>query len=574
MTDAQTPLIIKDFQKAVADSPHLGHALMRNIDIEAFPGAMKTAKKLNPIVRSIAQATTFTVVAATDVCTAALSLLSTAMANLGLQYSGAAVYFITTGTLPAGLSLNTVYFLIEITTNTFKVAATRADVDSNTPIDITDAGTGVHTINLVPVGTFNRIVKQQVNSYHFAVDSNGRVWYTTGSFPYDLLVNTALDDGHTALANAAGNGLQTFTVSDASKTYLFAFRDALIDYIDVTSVGVPSWHNGWKSLNATAGSARSHFSKIGQDGIIYFCDDRFIGSIVENAGSVFDPTSSGTYTYNNQALDLPLSEIANHFTELSTNLYIAGLTYNKVYPWDRLSDSFTLPLDVPEVGIYKIINSGSQLYIFAGRKGNIYISPGTFVKLFKKVPEYLTNNSQTLTAQPITWGDIAIKNGAILFGLSVQTSGNSGVYILYPDGRILQDNTPSSGSIQVSAIYAEDDFYYIGYAGGIDYTSTSQRQSNTDAVFQSALYPIGDKIHKAMYSRLELQLAKPSSNGQILVKTRGDTSSSFGSAIATFNADGSKTSFSQDIGLTDLESLQIQLEFGLNVEITQLTFYP
>lgn len=57
---------------------------------------------------------------------------------------GDCVQFTTTTTLPAGLSLVTNYYVIEPTTNTFKVSAT---LDGPT-VDITDTGTGTHSFNL------------------------------------------------------------------------------------------------------------------------------------------------------------------------------------------------------------------------------------------------------------------------------------------------------------------------------------------------------------------------------------------------------------------------------------------
>lgn len=46
----------------------------------------------------------------------------------------------TTGTLPAGLSTGTTYYVISATANTFQLSATQAGA----AIDITDAGTGTH----------------------------------------------------------------------------------------------------------------------------------------------------------------------------------------------------------------------------------------------------------------------------------------------------------------------------------------------------------------------------------------------------------------------------------------------
>jgi len=53
------------------------------------------------------------------------------------------IQFFTSGTLPAGLSLDTVYFAGTITTNTFQVFSATGPT---TLVDITDTGTGTHTV--------------------------------------------------------------------------------------------------------------------------------------------------------------------------------------------------------------------------------------------------------------------------------------------------------------------------------------------------------------------------------------------------------------------------------------------
>lgn len=59
---------------------------------------------------------------------------------------GMTVQFTTSGTLPAGLSLATNYYVISdgLTANTFKVSLT----PNGTTVDITTTGTGTHTVSL------------------------------------------------------------------------------------------------------------------------------------------------------------------------------------------------------------------------------------------------------------------------------------------------------------------------------------------------------------------------------------------------------------------------------------------
>lgn len=54
------------------------------------------------------------------------------------------VQLTTDTTLPAGLSLSTTYYIIEVTADTFKLALTPGGV----AVSITDTGTGIHTFHL------------------------------------------------------------------------------------------------------------------------------------------------------------------------------------------------------------------------------------------------------------------------------------------------------------------------------------------------------------------------------------------------------------------------------------------
>lgn len=80
---------------------------------------------------------TFTADAGTDICT---------HSNINLMpYTR--VQLTTTTTLPAGLALATDYYVIKVTDLTCQLATSYANAVAGTQIDITDAGTGTHTIN-------------------------------------------------------------------------------------------------------------------------------------------------------------------------------------------------------------------------------------------------------------------------------------------------------------------------------------------------------------------------------------------------------------------------------------------
>lgn len=569
----QDPIIIKDWQNGIADSENLGLSLLRNVDIESYPGATRTQKKLSSMT-NYTTTTTFTSGTGTGTLTASVSLLPTTTTDDGRStYNGAAVTVSNSGgALPSPLVAGTVYYAVYLTNNLFGLATTYANAAIGTVIITTTTGTGTQTVTPVLMGALNWMIKDPNSGFIFSQDTSGRIWYTHAD-------NVMVLMGGNSLSSATGNGLVLFRDSNATvasrRTYLLAFRNASIDIADVTNAAAadnPTWTNGWQtSLN----TGLRHMALVGQDNIIYWGDGNFVGSIQEIPGSVFLPGTPATYNYNNQALKLPNSEVAYCLEELGVNLLVGGLTFNKIYPWDRSSSSFNLPLLCPEVGIYAMKNSGNTVYVFAGTKGNIYKTTGSTVPLLKTVPGYITNNPGTLQANQITWGGVAVRNSGILFGLSSTADSTfNGVYLLYPDGRLVQDNTPYAGALLPTAILAESDFYRIGYNGGADHSTNSRYAQGTFAtVLQSQLYRLGNKINKTKLSRIEVQIARPATTGQIRVSFRRDAISAF-TPLATFTADSTTTSWNHDAVATDIENIQFQVEHDGDIELMEVRVYP
>lgn len=554
---------MKNWSDGTSDSPHVAGmmALLKNVEIDSFSGAARGGKKPETAFHT-AYSSTFTANASNDICT-------TPQGDIPSNNTATCVQLTTTGTLPAGLSLATNYFIIRLSSSTFKLATTVALANAGTGIDITDAGTGTHTVTTVNPGTARHIVRDprvDVASTKFLIDSNGVVWYSEGSLYLVLSTNTAK-------TSAAGNGLAVFRVSDGSATYLFAFRNALIDVINVygtSNLQTPVWTYGWKTMNSTAGSGNSHHAIVGQDNIVYFTDDRYVGSIVENAGSVFDPATGGTYTFNNQALDLPLGSLAYWLEQLGVNLIISVSNDSFLYPWDRSSDSYGLPIPIGEWGGNKMKNIGNVVYVLAGTKGNIYWTQGTYCRLFKYLPTYLTSNTATVTSSVVTWGGIAAAGGKLLVGVGA-SSGQSGVYMVTPEGKATIDNYPSTGQANVTAIYADNDFYDMGYAGGADNNAYSQRYTNYECVAQSELFRIGDKTTKATLSTVEVQIAVGLA-GTLRIGYRTNITGAF-TTVATFTTAVGTTSYEQDIGLTNLENVQFQVEYDHGLDLLEVNFY-
>lgn len=556
---------MKNWADGTSDSPHVAGmmSLLKNVEIDSFAGAVRGGKKPETAFHT-AYSSTFTA-NTNDTCTSTATVPNTATC----------VQLTTSGTLPAGLSLATNYFIIKLSSTTFKLATTIALANAGMVVAITDTGTGTHTVATVDPGTAWHIVRDPRTGTKFLIDSNGVVWYSEGSLYLVLSTNTAK-------TNAAGNGLTIFRVSDGSATYLFAFRNKAIDVINVygdSNKQTPVWVYGWNPstggsgatvMNTDAGTANSHHAIVGQDNIIYYTDDRYIGSIAEIAGQVFAPGTTSTYTYSSQALDLPLGSLAYWLEQLGVNIIISVSNDSFLYPWDRSSDSYGLPIPIGEWGGNKMKNIGNVVYVLAGSKGNIYWTQGTYCRLFKYLPTYLTSNVTTVTSSIVTWGGIAAAGGKLLVGVGAN-SGQSGVYMATPDGKVTIDNYPSTGQANVTAIYADNDFYDMGYAGGADNNSYSQRYTSCECIIQSELFRVGDKTTKATLSTAEVQIATGLS-GNVRIGYRTNTTGAF-TTIATFTTAGGTTSYEQDIGLTNLENVQFQVEYGNGLDLLEVNFY-
>jgi len=172
---------------------------------------------------TLAQTDTFTAVAGTDVCT-----WTTRTSNPSNVLTGTRVRLTTTTTLPAGLATATDYYVIVVDENTFKLATTYANAVAGTQIDITDAGTGTHTVNwLLPRYTngagLNAMFFNPQATALGAGTPNLSLTYTNSAQVASRATPTVLPVGKTAATNshilytgATGAGKYNYAVPRAS----------------------------------------------------------------------------------------------------------------------------------------------------------------------------------------------------------------------------------------------------------------------------------------------------------------------------------------------------------------------
>lgn len=182
-----------------------------------------TTTSAQSTTNTLSQKDTFTADAGTDVCT----WTSTADIPSNIL-TGTRVRLTTTGTLPAGLSLATDYYVIKVSDTTFKLATSFANATAGTQINITDAGTGTHTVNwLLPRYTngagLNAIFFNPAATAMGAATPSLSLGYTNSSQVASRATPTVLPVGKTAASNshilytgATGVGKYNYAVPRAS----------------------------------------------------------------------------------------------------------------------------------------------------------------------------------------------------------------------------------------------------------------------------------------------------------------------------------------------------------------------
>lgn len=151
---------------------------------------------------TLGQSDTFTADASTDICT--YSSTANFPSNI---LTGTRVRLTTTTTLPAGLATATDYYVIRVGDSTFKLATSYANAIAGTAINITDAGTGTHTITwLLPRYTngagVNAIFFNPNSTAMGAATPNLSLGYTNSAQVASRATPTVLPIGKTAASNS------------------------------------------------------------------------------------------------------------------------------------------------------------------------------------------------------------------------------------------------------------------------------------------------------------------------------------------------------------------------------------
>jgi hypothetical protein len=322
------------------------------------------------------------------------------------------------------------------------------------------------------------------------------------------------------------------------------------------------------------------------DNKLYGGAGRFIYSLDENSGQTFAPATSATYTWTQQALDLPSNYKIKCMEELGNNLMSgtwmssgeANLKVADIFPWDRNSPSFLEPLKLNENGVHAMLNINNILYILAGITGKVFSSNGVQVAPLAQIPTYVTDY-ESIGYYLFYPGAIMNHKGRLFFGIgNDSTGGIMGVFslngnLLNLENLISTGNDGSTSSIQIGALLSTGYVsYLIGWKDGTSYgiDSILYRYTGYGAYAESPLYPVGTPLAKRGFSQLEFQLVRPLATGQgIKIKYRTNLTDSFtelgtyiysGTVTSTTKVIGARTSFNDTAKIPDCEFIQIRVE--------------
>jgi hypothetical protein len=569
----KSELVINGFEQGIADSPFEGIADIRNYNITSSPKQASVEFAMAGVTLPPTGFTTtaFTAVAGTNVFTTAS--VTGFYAGMGLTintFSG------------TGLTNGITYYVGSISGTTFKLYV---GMDIQDEVDVTGDGSGTFTVQTF--GTPSDFVSAVSNTFidptgenvkhTFIMTLDGLVWYLT-ALPSTRSGGTRPRNTLQFLGNLVHSTAGTLTQTGivVFKGYLIVFEGSDTDYLPITAVNsnvnpAASWVYSWQT---TVTSFVGHRAIAATDDAVYFCNDDSVGSIIEVAGSTFDPTSSATFTFNNDALLLPSFDKATCLAQLGTNLLVGGI-FNNVYPWDRISTSFAYPLIVAEQYIKCIVSTNSNAFIFAGNRGRIYITNGSNIDRYKKFPDYLSN----IVNPYYTWGWAIYFKDQLFFSISATNnslttiSNFAGVWSYDLKTEALRlSNSLSYGTyagtvpviVPMGSPLSTGEGIYAGWlnsTGGIDYTSASP-YINYEARIDTDIIPVGTFLSPETFSNIEFKLAKPLVAGEVVrISQRSNLTSSFVDVPVTQGGStGDMSGVCSPINFQNVQWVQLRIE--------------
>lgn len=342
--------------------------------------------------------------------------------------------------------------------------------------------------------------------------------------------------------------------------FLFKTRGANIDYWNGST-----WANGWQT---TLNGGFKHYMYVGSDNVLYITNGNYLASITAPTPTSFDPTSSGTYALSVTKLQLPVTDFALSIAEVGggntpQSTLLVGGSQNAIYPWDKVSSSFALPIYVADGYIGKMVSVNQNAFIFPGNvtgRGRIYITNGSQADLYFKIPDYTFGVQDPY----YEWGDAIWHRNNLLFSFFVDDNGTSTVLQGYSyvwalnlgshtaaTGVVIPEKTfraisalPLTSTFVANATcllsaqnLATPGFGYIaawsdtGSSPAIGYSGTTAGVGN--GTLLTELIPVGTLLQKRTFTQIEFKLRTALASGETI--SIAAYSDGFANSVMTFS---------------------------------------
>lgn len=437
------------------------------------------------------------------------------------------------------------------------------------------AGDKIFTVSTSQLGTTpasfsagSMLSKANTTNLHFAFAGHqGRLYYTDGSFVGSIFPDTSVDsDLTTPITNV--QSYCSYTSSTTTGTITAVLNGS---YPTESPTGTPSRipayffpaYAGTQPTNLTAGTKYYIQYTPGTTGTFSVYAAQTGGAAinldtgaagVQYFNTFFPQSGDGnkTLVFLPERLLLPSNEIATCISELG-NTIIIGTQSNYLYPWNQVD---TLPgdlLPMPESYTTSMVTVNNVIYVFAGFRGNIYITNASSVSLALSVPDYVSG----LVQPYFIWGGSMFLRGRVYFSIQDQTSSHTGqcggIWSFIPVqnfsynqniGMALRmDNKNSYNTFNGRCTVLIPSYdqqvrspqYYSVWTSsisntlyGIDFTDTVL---GTAAVIQTDIASTGTMLDKKTFTQIEYKLAAPLAAGEtVTLAYRTNLTTAFASA--------------------------------------------
>lgn len=449
---------------------------------------------------------------------------------------------------------------------------------------------------------------------HFALaGTQGSIYWTDGPYVGSIFPNISIDPSATVSFTNL-HSMCGYTRSSSTAATVNSVLDGSIPYDDAaveaagTLVRIPVFfftgYGGTQPTNLVAGTKYYIECNVQGDFLVYAAQTggAAINIATGAAGDQYFTTyypqsSSGSalIEFTPQHLGLPSNEISTTIAELG-NTVIVGTQSNKLYPWNQTDPTPSDVVPLPEANTSSMVTVNNVVYVFAGYRGNIYITNGSSVSLALSVPDYTSG----LIEPYFAWGGSSFIRGRVYFSIQDQTATHTGqcggVWSFVPVqnfsygqdyGQALRmDNKNSYGTFngKVNVFIPSSDqsargpqFWSAWISSstsptyGIDFSGTTV-QPTFPAIIDTDIVPVGTMLNKKTFKQLEYKLAAPldatSNPESVAISYRTNLTEAFQSAGTVITESSAGLSGYITVEFQNVQWLQLRVTLTPNGDAT------